>query len=390
MVITIDGPAGAGKSTVARMLADRLGLRYVDTGAMYRELTAVALAQNLNLNDGDALAAAVDTPAPPGTDLRAEAISQNVSAVSRHPQVRTAMRERQRRLAVDAVLEGRDTGSVVCPGADLKVYLVASNAVRAGRRAADLGLPIDDVEQSIAARDEMDAAQLAPAPDAHVIDTSELTPAEVVDHITTLLQPGRRAPLPGDAFWRIVRPVAEPLFKGLLRIRVRGAERVPRTGPVVFVSNHQSLWDIPALGAAQPRAIRYMAKSELFGVRPFGAFLRLGGTFPVRRGEPDREALRTVSETLAGGGAVGVFIQGHRQEGLEEAKAGAGRIAVVEDADVVCVALRSGGWRPGRHIAIAFGEPRRYSRDGRRAAQAYRETADQLMAEIRQLYEGLG
>jgi cytidylate kinase len=390
MVITIDGPAGAGKSTVAQMLADRLGLRYVDTGAMYRELTAVALAENLNLNDGDALAAVVDTPAPPGTDLRAEAISQHVSAVSRHPQVRTAMRDRQRRLAVNAVLEGRDTGSVVCPGADLKVYLVASNAVRAGRRAADLGLPVDDVEQSIAARDEMDAAQLAPAPDAHVIDTSELTPAEVVEHIAALLQPGSRAPLPGDAFWRTVRPLAEPLFKGLLRIRVRGVERVPRTGPVVFVSNHQSLWDIPALGAAQPRAIRYMAKSELFRVRPFGAFLRLGGTFAVRRGEPDREALRTVSETLAGGGAVGVFIQGHRQEGLEEAKAGAGRIAVVENADVVCVALRSRGWRPGRRVEIAFGAPRRYARDGRRSAQAYRETADQLMEQIRELYEGLG
>src|SRR5262249_47020328 len=160
----------------------------------------------LNLNDGSALAAAVGTPAPPGTDLRAEAISQHVSAVSRHPQVRTAMRERQRRLAVDAVLEGRDTGSVVCPGADLKVYLVASNAVRAGRRAAELGLAVDEVELSIAARDEMDAVQLAPAPDAHVIDTSELTPTEVVDRIVALL-PGRRSPLPGDAFWRTVRPL---------------------------------------------------------------------------------------------------------------------------------------------------------------------------------------
>jgi hypothetical protein len=87
---------------------------------------------------------------------------------------------------------------------------------------------------------------------------------------------------------------------------------------------------------------------------------------------------------------VGVFIQGHRQEGFEEAKAGAGRIAVVEQADVVPVALRSGNWRPGRSIAIAFGRPRRYGRDGRRAAEAYRETADQLMAEIRSLYEGAG
>ena len=183
-------------------------------------------------------------------------------------------------------------------------------------------------------------------------------------------------PLPGDRFWRTVRPVAGPLFNGMLRLSVTGAEHVPRRGPVVFVANHQSLWDIPALGAAQPRAIRYMAKSELFRPRPFGAFLRMGGTFGVHRGEPDREALRTVHETLVGGGTVGVFIQGHRQDGFEEAKAGAGRIAVVEQADVVPVAMRSRNWRPGGRIAVAFGTPRRYARDGRRAAEAYRETAD--------------
>ena len=133
---------------------------------------------------------------------------------------------------------------------------------------------------------------------------------------------------------------------------MHGRERVPASGPLLFVANHQSLWDIPALGAAQPRAIRYMAKSELFRLRARSrAFLRSGGTFPVRRGEPDRDAMRTVHETIEPGGAVGIFIQGHRQEGLEEAKAGAGRIAVVEDAAVVAVAIRSRGWRPGRRIA---------------------------------------
>jgi len=394
MVITIDGPAGAGKSTVARGVAERLGLRYVDTGAMYRELTAVALAEGVSLNDGAALADLVGTDAPEGTDLRAEVISRNVSAVSRHPQVRAAMRRRQRELAHDAVLEGRDTGSVVWPEADLKIYLVASTAVRAKRRAADLALPVDEVERSIVERDDLDAEQLAPAPDARVVDSSDLTADEVVDRIVAMARGEQPASeeeeppfVPGDTFWRLVRPWGAPALRGLLRLHVTGAERVPRRGPVVFVANHQSLLDIPAIGAAQPRAIRYMAKSELFRPRPWGAFLRFGGAFAVRRGEPDRDALRTVHETLAAGGAVGVFIQGHRQEGLEEAKAGAGRIAVVEDADVVPVALHSRNWRPGRSISVAFGEPRRYARDGRRAAVAYRETADELMEQIRRLYE---
>jgi CMP/dCMP kinase len=394
MVITIDGPAGAGKSTVARRVAERLGLLYVDTGAMYRELTAVALAQGTNLNDGEALGELVGTPAPDGADLRAEAISRNVSAVSRHPQVRARMRARQRELAVDAVLEGRDTGSVVCPGADLKVYLVASNRVRAERRAADLRLPVEEVERSLTDRDDMDADQLAPAPDARLLDTSTLSVDQVVERIVALAGDREAEPVgaaaggvPGDRFWKVVRPWAGPMFNGLLRTRVSGRELVPREGAVVYVANHQSLWDIPALGSAQPRAIRFMAKAELLRPGPFGAFLRMGGTFGVRRGEADRDALRTVHETLEAGGVVGVFIQGHRQEGLDEAKAGAGRIAVVEDADVVPVAIRSRGWRPGRSIRISFGAPRRYERGGRRAAQAYRETADELMAEIRRLYE---
>jgi 1-acyl-sn-glycerol-3-phosphate acyltransferase len=300
------------------------------------------------------------------------------------------MRDRQRELAVDAVLEGRDTGSVVWPQAELKVYLVAPARVRAQRRAAELGLPVDEIERAIVERDDLDSDQLAPAADARLIDTGGLSAAEVVERIVALV-PGQQpaaGPVPGDRFWRTVRPLAGPLFRGMLRLRVRGAERVPRSGPLVFVANHQSLWDIPALGTAQPRAIRYMAKSELFRPRPFAAFLRSGGTFPVRRNEPDRDALRTVHETMQLGGAVGIFIQGHRQDGLDEAKAGAGRIAVVEDAAVVAVAIRSRGWRPGRTITISFGPPRRYGRDGRRAADAYRETADALMAEILELYEG--
>ena len=176
MVVTIDGPAGAGKSTVARAVAERLGYRHVDTGEMYRELTAVALERGVDLDDAAALAALVGT------------ISANVSAVSRHEPVRERMRARQRELARDAVLEGRDTGTRVCPDAEVKIYLTASVAERARRRASELAIPAADVEVAIAERDRRDAAQLAPAPDAHMVDTTGLDAERVIEQVLDLVR----------------------------------------------------------------------------------------------------------------------------------------------------------------------------------------------------------
>ena len=174
----------------------------------------------------------------------------------------------------------------------------------------------------------------------------------------------------------------------LLRPVVHDRDAVPVTGPVLLVSNHQSFFDIPVLGYAQPRTLRFMAKSELFGFRPFAWLIARGGAFPVHRGEPDREALRIVHDTAEAGGVVAIFIEGHRQSEIADAKAGAGRVAVVEDVDVVPVAIRgTRGWRPGRRAHVAFGAPRRYALEGRRRAEAYREVADELMTDIKELYE---
>jgi 1-acyl-sn-glycerol-3-phosphate acyltransferase len=194
-----------------------------------------------------------------------------------------------------------------------------------------------------------------------------------------------------DRAWVWLRLVLGTLVKLLLRPRVHGREHVPRSGACMFVANHESWWDIPALGQVQSRTVRYMAKSELFRIPVFGRIIAWGGGFPVRRGEPDRDSLRIVHDTMEAGGVVGIFIQGTRQSELEGAKAGAGRCAVVEDAPVIPVAIRGTGiWRPGRRVHITFGPPRTYERGDRRPAQAYRETADELMAEIRALYEQPG
>jgi CMP/dCMP kinase len=221
-VIAMDGPAGSGKSTAARRVAAELGLRYLDTGAMYRALTWWLLGNAVDLTDPAAVLAriaepriAVGTdPADPqvtvdgkdvAADIRTREVSNSVSAVAAIPQVRRLLIGMQRDIIASAVAdgagivaEGRDIGTVVAPDAAVKVYLTANEDVRAQRRSADLAADptatVDITRREQALRDQRDAAQMAMADDAVRIDTSGLGPDDVVRRVVAMARERQAVP----------------------------------------------------------------------------------------------------------------------------------------------------------------------------------------------------
>ena len=211
MLIAIDGPAGAGKSTVARAVAETLGFTYLDSGAMYRcvallwlaapEQDPAALARGAEIELGGAIgagASAVMRVLLDGRDvtrqIRAPEVSEAASVVAADPAVRTAMVAEQRRLLADGgwVAEGRDIGTVVWPSAEVKVFLTASPAARAGRRADQIGADPAVVLAEQTIRDqrdtERDHSPLRPAADAITVDTSDLTLDQAVEQVVALVR----------------------------------------------------------------------------------------------------------------------------------------------------------------------------------------------------------
>lgn len=210
-VIAIDGPAGAGKSTVGRAIARRLDVGYLDTGAMYRAVTfavlrrgvdphdtaqvaEVAATIDLDVTDVDGATVVVVDGEDATIEIREREVTGAVSAVAANSGVRAEMVRRQRSMVTEqggAVVEGRDIGSVVFPDADLKLFVTASARVRAERRVAEIGGDVDEVEASIIERDRKDSSRadspLVEASGSTVVDTTGLSIQEVVDHILDML-----------------------------------------------------------------------------------------------------------------------------------------------------------------------------------------------------------
>lgn len=377
-IIAIDGPAGSGKSTISRALAERLGLSTLDTGACYRAVTAAALRAGLDFADANAIGAlarsaelsidgaVVINGVDVSAEIRDEGVNHHVSFAAANPQVREAMVAWQQRWAVahgGGIVEGRDIGTVVFPDATVKLYLTASPEERARRRP-------EEGQASVERRDHLDSTRahspLSMASDALEIDTTSMSVDEVVAVVLSAIEraetagesesadsnhhslrdsPGRGAAFVPDPhrtlFYRFARRLVWVLAQVWFRPTRSGPGMVPETGAALIAPIHRSNLDFLFAIYATDRKIFFMAKDSLWKSKLLGRLLIILGAFPVHREAADRSALVNAEAVLAAGEVLVLFPEGTRREGPEvgEILEGAAFLSARGNAPVLPVGL---------------------------------------------------
>lgn len=437
-VIAIDGPSGAGKSAVAAALAARLGIARLDTGAMYRAVTLLALRRGIATSDASRLAELArglrleldPRVTADGEDIteaiRAPEVDAAVSAVSAHASVRAALVARQRAWVGahrSGVVEGRDIGTVVLPQAPVKVFLTAAPEERARRRAADRArgsgaVDVAAVAEAIAARDELDSTRevspLEPADGAIVIDSTARSIESIVDEIVAAV--AARSPAGSDAGSRPVRPITRrvrwlyafcrAIAVGAGRLFMHGpivgAGNLPQSGPFLIAPLHRSDIDFLIVARITRRRLRFIAKSGIFVNRPFNWLIETLGAFPVHRQATDREAFNRALEILLAGEPLVIFPEGTRNTGptIGPTREGAAYLALRAGVPLVPVGLAGTDRvlargkrlpRPAR-VAAVVGEPlmagvAHHAGDGRRRVP--RSAVHALTEELRRAIQAL-
>ena len=389
--IAIDGPGGAGKSTVARAVAAELGIIYVDTGALYRTIGLYMLENGIDPKDQTAVSNALPdlklemkfvegrqiillNGEDVGDSIRTPQVSMAASDVSAIKQVRDYLLDTQRSIAAknSVIMDGRDIGTVILPNAEVKIFLTASPEARARRRHQELlakghNITFEQVYSEMVERDKNDSTRdIAPcvcAEDAILLDNSDLDLDGTVNRVLQIVKKNK----PKKHFYMKAHRILAPLIRFFQRIRVTGLENIPPEGAVMFCSNQMAAKDPILIGASCPRRITFIGKKELFKIPVLGFLIKKLGAVPLDRSGSDLGAIRTSVNVLKNGEALAIFPQGHRYPGVDPAttptKKGAALITYRSQCDVVPVYIRTKGYKYhflGR-VEIIFGKVIPYS-----------------------------
>jgi len=434
-IIAIDGPAGAGKSTTARLLAARLGYTYFDSGALYRTVALLALEQGISLDNEEKLAElargmAIRFQTEEGrnrvfldsreiTDaIRTPEIDREVTPVAALPRVRKAIVEWLQEMGkgLNVVAEGRDVATVIFPNADLKIYLDASSDERVKRRlleyqAVDKQADPELLAQELKKRDKADRSRkegaLKIAPGAVVIDTTGLSIEDQVAKVLALANERlgltdkktlvtKRSPM--KWFYLFIWTLVRNLSRFLWRLTWEGIENIPREGGVILASNHISWYDPPFVSVSCPREVHFMAKRELFSIPVLGFIIRNLNAFPVSRGKYDRQALENSIQVLKNGHALIVFPEGTRSRTRGEflpPKAGIGVLA--REGQVPIVPTYISGSEELLKVFFSFGRvrvifgkpiPKDWVMSVPEGKPGYQQIAEEVMRRIGELKKG--
>ena len=387
--VAIDGPGGAGKSSVAKAVARELGIIYVDTGALYRNIGLYILNAGIDPKDTEAVIAKLDSiklelkfeggkqiillcGEDMGDKIRTPEVSMAASAVSAIPEVREFLLNMQRDTAKknSVIMDGRDIGTVILPDAEVKIFLTASPEARAKRRHKELvqrgsDITYEQVYAEMVERDTNDSTRaVAPcvqAKDAVLLDNSNLTEAQTAKKVIALIKKAQKKQT--NRVYSAVKFCLHRFFRFFLNIKVHGIENVPKDGSILLCSNHVAAVDVFVIAAVCPRQINFIAKKELFSIPVLGSLITAAGAIKLDRGGKDVGAIKKAIAKLDEGRAVAIVPQGHRYPGVDPSttpvRNGAAMIAYRSGSDVlpVCIGLKKNGkYGLFRRTEIHFGK----------------------------------
>ncbi|MBP3503345.1 MAG: (d)CMP kinase [Clostridia bacterium] len=401
-IVAIDGPAGSGKGSITKLVAEKLNLECIDTGAMYRCVTLEMINKNIQINELDKiknLLNDIDIKLEDenqkvllnGEDvtqkIRSIEVTKKVSQVSAIKEVRIKLVDLQRKMAKDKniIMEGRDITTVVFPKADVKIYLDADVEERARRRfkqnqEKNIESTYEEVLSDMKKRDKNDKNKefgaLKVAEDAILLDSTNLTIKQTTKEIIRIIkrkqkeekidkkvyEETKNTPFKKFKLFLTKKVVYYGFYKIVYRIKKVNEKNIPDEGAYIICANHVNMLDALAVVCSCKRKVRFICKESMFKNKALGWALKLADTIPLNREKNDIESMKRSLKALKNGDILGVFPEGTRK-GMEKnlkAKSGAAFFSLKTGTKVIPLGIQ-GSFKPFTKVKLVFGEPLDFS-----------------------------